>query len=874
MLEKKNNESVVDVPLVCPPVIKFYYERRSKKKEDKRLLIRPVSFIEAVTADIEATSEDICELHLGRKEDKMAGSDGNKVESSVGSSQEKGSKNKRKLADHFQRNPDSLPSSLTEFPWYEQISEETQNPLSNLQSSKEESSQSEKDPIEVYQSSEWDDPYVRSLEELLSASLQTLFKGAIKRIVECGYSEDVAFKFISRHGIYSGGEDLMSSIVYGTLATLKKKGKKRIESSREEVFESFQQMVDFTMLEMINVLREVKPFLSVSEAIWWLIICDLNISQACAIEGDLSNFLDGKEVSGGSSSNSNPTLSKSDALSSKTVPKNTSEPHCLKPPTSNTPSCQPKTPKFGSLPDSSKPKNPYAHEKVIEKSISSLGEQVQSMSLTQASEERSETGRNGRGKKGLAAALRQKSFHGHNEKTYKNHGKGSFTSEQLSKMGAFVVEHRYKVPSKSIVVHSKGDSPKISREPRAAASSKDINHSIPTSSQLAHVSDSSSTLLAPNSELAASSSTEKINAPKTPDYYAGIPFDESLGKYVSQNTKDEIILKLVPQRDELQKEANNWTEWTNQKVIQVARRLSLDQPELKALRKEKQEAEKSEKQKQIVDENIMKRLSDIESALNNSTGEVKKSNSTIHKLEVESSKLKHQMAAAQLHAAESAVRYQETIKREQKALKNSQTLDTQRALLQEKLETERQKATELKREIVKAKNQYNEIEARFNKKRMEKEQYLSQAAAIKREREQLEAAVKVEEEKLMVKAEKEKKLYLINIKHVESRLSLMKYRADTAKIATLREGFGGLTPGSSSSSATPRNEKAVGGLRWDRECVMCLSEEKSVVFLPCAHQVLCPKCNELHEKQGMDDCPSCRAPIQRRINVIFPPPRG
>ncbi|KAK3193921.1 hypothetical protein Dsin_025231 [Dipteronia sinensis] len=843
-------------------------------QKDKGLLIQPVSFIEAVTANIEATGEDICELRLGRKEDKMAGSDGNKVESSVGTSQEKGSKNKRKLADHFQRNPVSLPSSLTEFPRYEQISEKTQNPLNNLQSSKEES----KDPTEEYQSSEWDDPYVRSLEELLSSSLQTLFKGAIKRIVECGYSEDVAFKFISRHGIYCGGEDLMSNIVYGTLATLKKKGKKRIHSSREEVFESFQQMVDFTMLEMINVLREVKPFLSVSEAMWWLIICDLNISQACATEGDLSNFLDGKEVSGGSSSNSTPTLSKSDAPSSKTVPKNTSEPHCSKPPTSNTKSCQPKTLKFGSLPDSPKPKNPCAHEKGIEKSISSLGEQVQSMSLTQASEERSDTGRKGWGKKGLAAALRQKSFHGHTEKTYKNHGKGTFTSEQLAKMGAFVVEQRYKVPSKSTVVHSKGNSSKISTEPRAAASSTDISHSVvPTSSQLAPVSDRSSTLPAPNSELAASSSTEKINDPKTPDYYAGIPFDESLGKYVSQNTKDEIILNLVPQRDELQKEVNNWTEWANQKVIQAARRLSLDQPELKALRKEKQEAEQTEKQKQIVDENVMKRLSEIESALNKSTGEVKKSNSTIHKFEVERSKLKHQMAAAQLHAAESAVRYQETIEREQKALKNTQALDAQRALLQEKLETERQKATELKQEIVKAKNQYNQIEARFNKERMENEQYLSQAAAIRKEREQLEAAAKVEEEKLMVKAEKEKKLYLINIKQVESRLSLLKYRADAAKIAALRGGFdggfGGLTPGSS-SSATPRNEKAAGGLRRDRECVMCLSEEKSVVFLPCAHQVLCPKCNELHEKQGMEDCPSCRAPIQRRINVIFPPLRG
>ncbi|TYJ09297.1 hypothetical protein E1A91_A11G131700v1 [Gossypium mustelinum] len=31
------------------------------------------------------------------------------------------------------------------------------------------------------------------------------------------------------------------------------------------------------------------------------------------------------------------------------------------------------------------------------------------------------------------------------------------------------------------------------------------------------------------------------------------------------------------------------------------------------------------------------------------------------------------------------------------------------------------------------------------------------------------------------------------------------------------------------------------GLKWERECVMCLSKEKIVVFLPCAHQVLCQR---------------------------------
>lgn len=63
-----------------------------------------------------------------------------------------------------------------------------------------------------------------------------------------------------------------------------------------------------------------------------------------------------------------------------------------------------------------------------------------------------------------------------------------------------------------------------------------------------------------------------------------------------------------------------------------------------------------------------------------------------------------------------------------------------------------------------------------------------------------------------------------------------------------------------------------GSLRQERECAMCLSEESSVVFLPCAHQVVCSNCNEIHEKGGMKDCPSCRTPIAQRINVRFAQP--
>lgn len=54
----------------------------------------------------------------------------------------------------------------------------------------------------------------------------------------------------------------------------------------------------------------------------------------------------------------------------------------------------------------------------------------------------------------------------------------------------------------------------------------------------------------------------------------------------------------------------------------------------------------------------------------------------------------------------------------------------------------------------------------------------------------------------------------------------------------------------------------------DRECMICMKDEVSVVFLPCAHQVLCANCNDDYGKKGRATCPCCRAPIEHRIRVF------
>lgn len=137
-----------------------------------------------------------------------------------------------------------------------------------------------------------------------------------------------------------------------------------------------------------------------------------------------------------------------------------------------------------------------------------------------------------------------------------------------------------------------------------------------------------------------------------------------------------------------------------------------------------------------------------------------------------------------------------------------------------------------------------------------------QAAAQKNERENIEASAKLEEDAFILKTEIGLQRYKDDIRTLENQIAKLRLKSCT-KIPVLSWD----TSVHSNTDMGDSQGSGNGDIRRDRECVMCLTEEMSVVFLPCSHQVVCAKCNELHEKQGMKDCPSCRTPIRRRIYV-------
>lgn len=877
----------------------------------------------------------------------MGSSSSNQV-SSLMSVQEKGSRNKRKFrADPPLGDPSSIPSPQSECPSYEFCAAKYELihghgqanscdfcgvnqgcsdglkldlGLSSAVSDVGTSRPREETEADEFEDADWNDLSEAQLEELVLSNLDTIFKSAIKKIVACGFTKEVATKAILRSGLCYGCKDTVSNIVENTLAFLR--SGQDISSSREQCFEDLQQLEKYILAELVCVLREVRPFFSTGDAMWCLLICDMNVSLACAMDGDpLSGFI-GDGVSNGSSSPIDKTEGKTSEMNLPSPCKPIPQIPCSH-------SSQLATSTVGAT-IKAKPKKSLVHSgkvseqegtnfvpHALDKTFSAEG-----TSQPPSSEEKFVCGRKFHSTK-REYILRHKSLH--LEKNYRTYGSKGSSRVKLSGLGGLISDKKVKPVSEAIAVNIKNASLKIGKEMGADAlqDNQDQNHMVnPEPPSAASFSlDNASTMsalpktdasspLAPvanpltspafnnllataNTELSLSLPTKSNPISFPVDSYsetlanssfAGMPYDRSLGIWVPQDKKEATVMMLVSRVRELQNQLQEWTEWANQKVMQAARRLSKDKGELKTLRQEKEEVERLKKEKQSLEENTMKKLSEMENALFKASGQVERANAAVRRLEVENAVLRQEMEVAKLRAAESAASVQEVSKREKKTLMKCQSWEKSKTILQEELVAEKRKVTQMLQDLEQAKVLQEKLEAKWQEEQNAKEELLSQAGSIRKEREQIEASTKSKEEMMKLKAETNLQKYREDIQNLEKEISQLRLKTDSPKIAALRRGIDGSFAGRITDFKTSLAQKEShipfisevvsgfagrGGVKRELECVMCLSEEMSVVFLPCAHQVVCTTCNELHEKQGMKDCPSCRSPIQRRIPVRY-----
>ncbi|KAF8027850.1 hypothetical protein BT93_E0700 [Corymbia citriodora subsp. variegata] len=772
---------------------------------------------------------------------------------------------------------------------------------------------------------DWSDFTESQLEELVLSNLDTIFKSAIKKIVSCGYTEEVATNAVLRSGLCYGCKDIVSNIVDNTLAYLR--NGVEIDPGRDQYFTDLKQLEIYVLAELVCVLREVRPFFSTGDAMWCLLICDMNVSHACAMDADPLNGFGGDGGPIVSSSISTESRLRSDMKSSEPTLSNPCNAVPAAPCTHN---CQSNEPAVGVHENLSQPESLLVQNISGETVSSSLitvnkSSDFAAASLAPALEEKFVSKKAHGGSK-RDYALRQKSLH--LEKHYRTYGsKGSSRAAKLGSLGGLMYDKKLKSMSDST---SKSASLKTNKAAAINAAQGNCQGSLSNSSEspssavfnLENVSTAPevyrtkiplnspvvggpsvvSALANPppfsatNPDLSLSLTTKSdpvpvstsCNAERSDFSLAVIPYDRTSGQWIPRDKKEELILKIGPKLQDLQNQLQEWTEWANQKVMQAARRLSKDKAELKALKQEKEEVERLKKEKQALEENTMKKLSEMENALCKASGQVEQANSAVRRLEVENAALRQEMETAKLRAAESAASCQEVLKREKKMQMKVHSWEKQKAMLQEEQVTEKHRFARLIQDVDHAKDLHNHREARWKQEAKAKEDSLVQVISLRKEREQIEASTKSKEQLTKSDAENTTQKNKEDIQRLEKEISQLRLKADSSKIAALWRGVDGsyaaLTDPGRGSHNLPQDplmpevvdfQEYLGiGVRRERECVMCLSEEMSVVFLPCAHQVVCSMCNELHERQGMKDCPSCRSPIQQRISVRFPPARS
>ena len=83
--------------------------------------------------------------------------------------------------------------------------------------------------------------------------------------------------------------------------------------------------------------------------------------------------------------------------------------------------------------------------------------------------------------------------------------------------------------------------------------------------------------------------------------------------------------------------------------------------------------------------------------------------------------------------------------------------------------------------------------------------------------------------------------------------------AETAAVEAEQQGGGGESKDGGNGG---------GGAARDIECVVCMDEPTSCLFLPCRHMCVCRVCADLIMASATADCPKCRTKVEYIIDVF------
>jgi len=748
----------------------------------------------------------------------------------------------------------------------------------------------------------WSDPNETQLEEILLKSLDTTFDNAVSLITTMGYSEAAARAAVVRAAAQYNWRESLAGFGESAVEVLKTEGDMLPrEGASVEDMRKIEQAV---LGSMVAVVNEVQPFYTKGDVMFCLLMSDMNVSNACAMDYNPASIpavgsqviaqpvMGNYEPGSGSDLSVSITNPQTDVtFRGKLTPVPPSSYGAVKADSSTTPaslnlsSSKPSVP--GRIPYAIPNIEPKEHP-VPTRDHSEDQPFVAAATQSVKNDKPSPSKRGG----SKRDSLHRQKLTSLDKSSRALGSKGSLRSVKYSSSGSVVLDRKCRSFSDCTTSNLKGSSkvgkgfaasitaPEVSVDLSftGTLSSTPFDAKVVSNSNPAPAASTDLSLSLPSSDGFAPSLNHDSNA-EGMDSSSKINFsyDEEQKVWIPQDKKDEIVLILVQRQKELQAHMRDWTDWAQQKVMQVAQRLAKEKEELQSLRKEKEEADRLQEERHHSEESTRKKLLEMESAISRANAQLEKADASARRREAENAQLMLQMEAAKRHAAESATNILELLKKDENSRKRSQRWESERALLQEDLAAQKSRLSRVQEQLQHAKEQKDQVQTRWKQEEAAKVEAIALVTSERKERDQIETSVRSEENSLHLKAANDTQRYKSEIRALEQQILQLKVSMDSSKVAAPKWGADNktyalhLSEGRKNGNAQILSNIAVpqdldfDDIQRDRECVMCLSEEMSVVFLPCAHQVVCAKCSDLHEKQGMKECPSCRTPIQRRV---------
>jgi hypothetical protein len=178
--------------------------------------------------------------------------------------------------------------------------------------------------------------------------------------------------------------------------------------------------------------------------------------------------------------------------------------------------------------------------------------------------------------------------------------------------------------------------------------------------------------------------------------------------------KNQMVRDLIKQTREMEAQLKERREWAQGKAIQAARKLGTDLTELRVLRMEHDENQRRKKEKQVMEDDTIKRLAHLENELKKKSGQLDRSNATVQRLEMENAEIRAEMEAAKLSASETEKQCQGLLRKEKKDTKKLEVWERQKAKLKEDIAECKTKITQAERELSEVNKAIKNMEVRKN----------------------------------------------------------------------------------------------------------------------------------------------------------------